>query len=60
MVAILEKIYDKHKTELREAWKWEDMKRELNRNKERIKDTFLVEVLKHPEKFGGFYSVEKS
>ena len=59
MVAILEKIYDKHKTELREAWKWEDMKRELNRNKERIKDTFLVEVLKHPEKFGGFYSVEK-
>ena len=56
----MKKIYDKHKTELREAWKWEDMKRELNRNKERIKDTFLVEVLKHPEKFGGFYSVEKS
>ena len=59
MVAILEKISDKHKTELQEARKWEDMKQELNRNKERIKNSFLVELLKHPEKFGGFYSTER-
>lgn len=59
ITAILEKISDKHKTELQEARKWEDMKQELDRNKERIKNTFLVELLKHPEKFGGFYSKEK-
>ena len=59
IVAILEKISDKHKTELQEARKWEDMKQELDRNKERIKNSFLLELLKHPEKFGGFYSTER-
>ncbi|WP_138263309.1 response regulator transcription factor [[Clostridium] hylemonae] len=59
LTATLEKIIEKCREEILDAQKWEDMQKRLEENEERLKGSFLEDLLKRPEKFGGFYSLER-
>lgn len=59
MMATLHKILDKYKEEIRDAQKWEEIQKKLEENEKKVKRSFLEDIIKRPEKFGGFFVREK-
>ena len=59
LMATLKKILDRYKEEIRDARKWEDVQKKLEENEEKVKRSLLEDLLKRPEKFGGFFICEK-
>jgi len=59
LTATLKKIIEKCREEILDAQKWEDMQKRLEENEERVKGSFLEDLLKRPEKFGGFYPLDR-
>lgn len=59
LMATLKKILDRYKEEVRDARKWEDVQKKLEENEEKVKRSLLEDLLKRPEKFGGFFVREK-
>lgn len=59
MMATLQKILDKYKEEIRDAEKWEEIQKKLEENEKKVKRSLLGDILKRPEKFGGFFVREK-
>ncbi|MCI9168764.1 MAG: response regulator [Dorea sp.] len=59
LMATLQKILDRYKEEIRDARKWQDIQKRLEENVEKVKRSLLEDLLKRPEKFGGFFIREK-
>ena len=59
LMATLQKILDRYKEEVLDAKKWQDIQKKLEENEEIVKRSLLEDLLKRPEKFGGFFICEK-
>lgn len=59
LMATLQKIGEKYKEEIQDAKKWQDIQKRLEENENKVKRSLLEDFLKRPEKFGGFFSLEK-
>ena len=59
LVSTLNKILDKCKEEVRDTRKWADFDKLIKQNEERVKRSLLEDILKRPEKFGGFFMRDK-
>lgn len=59
LTATLKKILDRYTEEVRDARKWQDVQKKLEENVEKVKRSLLEDLLKRPEKFGGFFVCEK-
>ncbi len=59
LMATLQKILDRYKEEILDAKKWQDIQKKLEENEEIVKRSLLEDLLKRPEKFGGFFICEK-
>ena len=59
LMATLKKISEKYKEEKQDLKKWQDIQKRLEENKKKVKRSLLEDILKKPEKFGGFFSLER-
>ena len=59
LMATLQKIADKCQGEIRDTQKWKEMQQRLKEDEEKLKKSLLEDLLKRPEKFGGFFAVDK-
>lgn len=59
LTATLQKILDKCQEELRDTQKWQEMRQRLEENEEKLKRSLVEDLLKKPEKFGGFFVIDK-
>lgn len=59
LIATLTKISEKYKEEIKDVEKWQDIQKRLEENEKKVKRSLLEDILKRPEKFGGFFSLEK-
>lgn len=59
LMATLQKILNRYKEEILDAKKWQDIQKKLEENEEKVKRSLLEDLLKRPEKFGGFFICEK-
>ena len=60
LIATLTKISEKYKEEIKDVEKWQDIQKRLEENEKKVKRSLLEDILKRPEKFGGFFSLEKN
>lgn len=59
LTATLQKITGKFREEIKDAKKWEDMQKRLEEDEKKVKRSLLEDLLKRPEKFGGFFVIDK-
>jgi len=59
LMAALKKIMDRHQEEVQDNQKRVDFDKLLKENTERIKRSLVEDILKKPEKFGGFFRRQK-
>lgn len=59
LTATLKKIADKRNVDIKDAANWQNIQKRLEENEEKVKRSLLEDIVKRPEKFGGFFSEEK-
>lgn len=59
LVNMLQKISVQCEEKINRMERLEELEQKLEENQQRVKLSFLEDVMKHPEKFGGYYTKEK-